>query len=855
MAYLTRFSLASLLVFAVACGDDSTSPSDAGPDAIHDGIGVDSLGGEGVIPQDGGGVTTVTCPGEAPPTPSVGTCGITAGSGSAVLLRGTVIAPDKVYENGQVLLQGTKILCVGCDCASETAAATASEVSCPDGVITPALINAHDHLGWSEGTPTAYDAVYDHRHEWRKGKNGKPKITTPANGAGWEGKAWGEIRHLLAGTASVMGAGTANGLLRNLDYSSSTEGLSGYAKAPTFPLGDSSGLLLESGCDYPGVPSQQSIADYKAYVPHVAEGINTAAHNEFLCLSDQQAGGVDGTVPHSTFIHSVGITARDAAEMGASGTGINWSPRSNISLYAMTADVVMLRNLGIKISLGSDWPYSGSINLLRELACANGLNEAQYDNAFSAYDLWRMVTGNAADASGFGAELGRLKSGYIADISIFARKGAATPHEAITRASVKEVALVMRGGIVLYGDAAVVSALGDATCEALDVCGEERRICVESETGLTLAALKGVIVADRAEKNMSPAEPYGLFFCELPPGEPSCVPLRPGLYDGQPTADDSDGDGVANDADSCPNLFNPPRPMNDGKQPDADADEVGDECDPCPLDANTTDCKTAFNPDDVDGDGVNNDNDNCAQVPNEDQADADKDNIGDVCDPCPAVKGTCPFTIKELRNLGLGKQPAKGTAVKVENVVVIGIRTAANSGFAVREGKGDYEALWIYTGDTPADSAGTPLKVGDVVTIEGTFDIFYDIDELKDLTSVTVVQSNGDISPVDIATVDLVPGSASAELLESQLVRVTNATAKVKVAESDAFWVSDNDDACSGTAPACTNINDFFYDGGTVNGQPASTVGQVFSSIIGIVNGFHDAHTLDPRAASDLLTQ
>ncbi|HOD00449.1 MAG TPA: thrombospondin type 3 repeat-containing protein, partial [Myxococcota bacterium] len=100
-----------------------------------------------------------------------------------------------------------------------------------------------------------------------------------------------------------------------------------------------------------------------------------------------------------------------------------------------------------------------------------------------------------------------------------------------------------------------------------------------------------------------------LFFCGVPDNEPSCLPSRPGEYNGV-TSDDDDGDGVADGVDNCPLVFNPIRPMDGGRQPDVDDDGVGDVCDPCPFDADTTEC-TGFNADDVDGDGIPNDIDNC----------------------------------------------------------------------------------------------------------------------------------------------------------------------------------------------------------------------------------------------------
>lgn len=74
-------------------------------------------------------------------------------------------------------------------------------------------------------------------------------------------------------------------------------------------------------------------------------------------------------------------------------------------------------------------------------------------------------------------------------------------------------------------------------------------------------------------------------------------------------AADLDADGVPDDGDNCDDV-----PNED--QLDTDKDDIGDACD-----------------EDDDGDGIPDPDDNCPLVANPDQTDLDKDNIGDVCDP------------------------------------------------------------------------------------------------------------------------------------------------------------------------------------------------------------------------------
>jgi len=493
-----------------------------------------------------------------------------SGNGPALLLRGTVLAPDRILVGGEVLIspEGT-LLAVGCDTGDAAAGLDLTVVQCPRGVISPGLINSHDHISYDQNPPGSWGSErFDHRHQWRLGLEGHTKIVAPRAANDLQ-VAWAELREVMSGTTSVLGGGGYRGLLRNLDVPELQEGLgSPKIHYRTFPLGDTDGTMRTSGCDYPRI-DDSALLQSQAYVAHLAEGVAATARNEFLCVNDLVAA-------NSELIHGLGLLTPDLKVVAARGASVVWSPRSNIALYGNTLSPRLLAALGVRMTLSSDWTPSGSMNLLRELQCAAEFDRTYLNGFFSARDLWQMVTGAAADALGLSHRIGRLAPGLVADVAVYDGAGATDAFRAVSDAGPADVALVLRAGKPLYGDADLVAALppGAEGCEVLPetVCGTVKTACVQRETGVPFAAL--------AQANTAS---YGLFFCGTPPGEPTCIPSRPGEYTGQPTAGDADGDGIADGKDDCPRVFNPVRPVDDGAQADADGDGVGDACDPRPL--------------------------------------------------------------------------------------------------------------------------------------------------------------------------------------------------------------------------------------------------------------------------------
>ena len=91
---------------------------------------------------------------------------------------------------------------------------------------------------------------------------------------------------------------------------------------------------------------------------------------------------------------------------------------------------------------------------------------------------------------------------------------------------------------------------------------------------------------------------------------------------------DVDSDGICDEIDNCPDLWNP-------NQIDSDGDGIGNWCDSCKNDASN----------DEDLDNICSDADNCPAVDNPGQEDVDSDGTGDVCD-ADTIYGTISGAIQ-----------------------------------------------------------------------------------------------------------------------------------------------------------------------------------------------------------------
>ena len=767
--------------------------------------------------------------------PALPECTPQAGSGELMALSGVLLTVNGPEAGVVKWDRSTGVI----ECVGDSCDLTDTTLVCSEGIISPGLIDGHNHMQYNALVPWQHGELFESRYDWQSDgdyydyREAYDGIEGPYK---CEIGRWAELRTLVSGGTSVVGSSGGSclaGIVRNLDEDEVEHYINGYdlkyssGRVGNYDEGDSTYFNgeLENG-------------RYGAVMNHVAEGVFGSVRWEIDHMFDIGMAG-----PGMVFVHATDATVSQLAQMKAEGTTIMWSPRSNLDLYAATTQADVAKRMGIPVALAPDWTWSGSQNPARENLCAKEYLLSR-NSEFIDRDLWEMTTTDAARAVGLDGVLGSLSEGMMADLVVF--KYSENPYQPAIDADPTSVQLTIVHGKALYGHPSLMDALvaDDSLCEPAAACGEDRLFCVREsgfDTGYTdlestlQSALDQETVIEGYEYTK---ELFGLWMCE---------DIRADCDISTRTDSDSDGDGIEDGADNCPDSYNP-------LQNDHDGDALGDSCDSCPLIPNETSCTHPM--EDVDEDGYNNDADVCPWLHNPAQVDGDGDGLGDECDcqptePDPAA--ACPInitqtTIYDIQNQSSPNHIPEGSLtaedhLEVQDAVVTGSKD--EFGLLIQDPNGtEHAGLFVY-GDIMINGSmeSTYPEIGSIVTVSGEYEEYYDLAELKNAT-VTVTGTTTPLAPIEISDAcSIGTDGADAEKYESMLLRVSNVT--VTSSNPDG-----SDDYNEFEVGGCLRIDDGLCPDCYAD-QPA--VDTTYSSITGILTYTYGNFKLLPRDAADMV--
>lgn len=475
--FRSTFLAISAILFLGACaGEPDTTDTDAGPDA---GAGHD------VDSQDATGGDDPDAPGETDPVhpPEL----IEPGE-DGLVLRGTVLTADEVLQRGEVVVEHSYIACVETDCSWLTDDGDYAVVE-TDGVISPGLVDAHNHLPYNFLPPwfPNPDTTFNNRYEWADKAAYRDHIAPYADnrmsGTHYCPAAkWGELRSLLHATTTIQGQSfrqrCVDWAVRNADH---YHGLKHNHLRTT----------IASALDINEEQAQNYIDSFEAdsdpttrLAIHMGEGVHgDGVEHEF----DAFAGRGEHTrhpgvslLEHGTalLIHGVTLTPAQVEEIYLTDSQFVWSPSSNFHLYGqdITAPIELILEWDITTALGPDWTISGAFDMLEEMRIAYDYGQRNDIEALTPKRIWEMATIGGADAVGLADYIGRLEPGYHADIAIFGRNGD-DPYRAVLDSRAEDLELVMIDGDVYFGDADLEGIARNEHCESFFTCGVDKFVC------------------------------------------------------------------------------------------------------------------------------------------------------------------------------------------------------------------------------------------------------------------------------------------------------------------------------------------------------------------------------------------
>jgi len=289
-------------------------------------------------------------------------------------------------------------------------------------LLTPGLINAHDHLAANHYGRLQPRSRYVDAADWAAESHAlvrtDPALVRLAALPWRERLVFGAVKNLVSGVTTVA----------------HHDPMPRWARLPIHLVaGGWSHSLYLSG-DRRVRRSHRRTRPTRPWIIHAGEGTTEASRGELSALD--RAGVLTA---NAVIVHGVAFGAAEWALMRRRGTALVWCPTSNLALLGRTAKPSGLLSVG-RVALGSDSRLTGGRDLFSDLRLA--AEQVGPERALG------MVTRDAARILRL-PRRGQIRAGNVADLAAWAVEG--DPLRSLLDGGRRLLALLMRRGRPVLG--------------------------------------------------------------------------------------------------------------------------------------------------------------------------------------------------------------------------------------------------------------------------------------------------------------------------------------------------------------------------------------------------------------------
>ncbi|HEY1405901.1 MAG TPA: amidohydrolase family protein [Spirochaetota bacterium] len=376
-----------------------------------------------------------------------------------------IVSPEKITEEGSVLIEGDSITEV-----SARSLKVDTVVMTNDTVLCPGFINAHDHL-IGNYYPKVGKGPYPNWLPWDNDLKSADVYRERQQIDNRDLHLLGGYRNLLSGVTSV------HDHIPHVVHTPYLE-LMPLKVITRYTLAHSITPVALQWGEGIAIEHERAVKENIPFVTHCSEGFDEETVCDVATLN--RLGALD---EYSVLVHGLAFSKKDIELLKSRDVNVVWCADSNIFMFETTTDIKYLLEKDVNVSIGTDSPMSGGMNILEELRFDKSYYKKKYREDIPDKTLVRMVTSNPAKAFRLKRN-GKVEKGYLADLTLVTRKG--DPYASIVNAELKDVRLVVIDGSPVYGDASYADLF-----DSLDV--EYQKLRVQGTDKIIVGDLLGTL--------------------------------------------------------------------------------------------------------------------------------------------------------------------------------------------------------------------------------------------------------------------------------------------------------------------------------------------------------------------------